>query len=147
MAMITLQSGTPYTARITGSSTFTQGITTNTSLRANSTGLPVSLPSGESSVNEFFNTDAFALPAAGLLGNAGRNTITGPGFTNINMTVTKTIPLSNDGKRLEFRAQATNLLNTVNFSGLGTVVDSSTFGQLTSARQMRQLQFTLRFSF
>ena len=147
MAMITLQSGTPYTARITGSSTFTQGITTNSSLRANSTGLPVSLPSGESSVGHFFNTDAFALPAPGFLGNAGRNTITGPGFTNVDMTVTKEIPLSNDGKRLEFRAQATNLLNTVNFSGLGTVVDSSTFGQLTSAMQMRQLQFTLKFSF
>ncbi|MFN8007430.1 MAG: TonB-dependent receptor [Terriglobia bacterium] len=147
MAIIALQSGTPYTARISGSSTFLAGIPVNQSLRADATGEPISLPSSEQSVEHFFNTAAFAIPGTGILGNAGRNTITGPGMANVNMTVTKAIPLSNDGKRLEFRAQANNLFNTVNFSGLGVVADSSTFGQLTSARQMRQITFTIRFSF
>ncbi len=144
---LTLQSGNPYTARILGSlnNSSSQGV--NQSERAEASGLVAVLPASEHSVNVFFNTAAFTLPPSNRFGNAGRNTITGPGTILLNPSLMKVFRLSNDGRRLEFRAQATNILNTPNFTGLGTVVDSSNYGRLTSARQMREFEFSLRLRF
>jgi hypothetical protein len=143
----TLQSGSPYTARILGSSINNSGTGANQSERADSTGLVAALPDAERTVNHFFNTAAFALPLPGRFGNAGRNTIIGPGTKQLNLALNKVFRLSRDGKRLEFRAQSTNVLNTPNFSGLGTVIDASNYGRLTSAKQMRQFEFQLRVRF
>jgi hypothetical protein len=143
----TLQSGSPYTARILGGQINNSGTGANQSERADATGLPVSLPNSDRSVNHFFNTDAFALPAPGRFGDAGRNTIIGPGSKTVNMALTRLIRLSQDGKRLEFRVQAYNVFNTPNFTALATVVDASNYGRLISAKQMRQIEFTLRFNF
>jgi hypothetical protein len=142
-----VQSGSPYTARILGNSVVYSSSGANQSERADATGLPVALPSDLETIDHFFNADAFTVPAPGRFGNAGRNTITGPGSTTINMALTKNFVLSNDGRRLEFRAQASNLLNTPNFTGLATVVDASNFGRLTSTASMRQFDFTLRLRF
>jgi len=144
---VTLQSGSPYTARILGSSINNSGTGANQSERADSTGVSSSLPASDRSVNRFFDTDAFVLPEPDRYGDAGRNTITGPGTKGVNLALTKVIRLSQDGKRLQFRAQAFNALNTPNFSGLGTVVNAVDYGRLTAAKQMRQLEFTLRFNF
>ncbi|HVN77667.1 MAG TPA: TonB-dependent receptor [Terriglobia bacterium] len=142
-----VQSGSPYTARIAGNSTVYSNSGANQSERADATGLPVALQNDLQTIDRFFNTDAFAVPPGGRFGNAGRDTITGPGRMIINMTLSKVFWLSNDGRRLDFRAQASNLLNTPNFSGLATVVDASNFGRLTSAASMRTINFTLRLSF
>jgi hypothetical protein len=142
-----VQSGSPYTARILGNSIVYSNSGANQSERADATGMPVAVPSDLQTVDHFFNTDAFAVPLPGQFGDAGRNTITGPSSMNINMTLSKVFWLSNDGRRLQFRAQASNLLNTPNFSGLATVVDASNFGRLTSAGSMRTFSFTLRLSF
>ena len=40
-----------------------------------------------------------------------------------------------------------NLLNLVNYSALDTVVNSPSFGQITSVRQMRTMQLILRFRY
>jgi len=142
-----VQSGSPYTARIAGNSTVYSNSGANQSERADASSLPVALPGDLQTIARFFNTDAFGVPPGGRFGNAGRDTITGPGSINVNMTVSKVFWLSNDGRRLDFRAQASNLLNTPNFSGLATVVDASNFGRLTSAASMRTINFTLRLSF
>ena len=142
-----LQSGSPYTARILGSSINNSGTGSDQSERADSTGVNSSLPASERSVNEFFNVDAFVLPPPDRFGDAGRNTITGPGSRIVNLALTKVIRLSQDGKRLQFRAAAFNAFNTPNFTGLGTVVNASNYGRFTSAKQMRQMEFTLRFNF
>jgi hypothetical protein len=42
---------------------------------------------------------------------------------------------------------ATNLLNTVNYAAVDTVVNSPTFGQVLSVRGMRSMQLNLRFRF
>jgi hypothetical protein len=144
---VTLQSGSPYTARILGSSINNSGTGANQSERADSIGINPSLPASERSVADYFNTSAFVLPQPDRYGDAGRNTITGPGTDVVNLAMTKVIRLSQDGKRLQFRAQAFNAFNVPNFSGLGTVVNSSNYGRLTSAKQMRQMEFTLRFNF
>jgi trimeric autotransporter adhesin len=144
---VTLQSGNPFTARVLGSSIGTLGIETNQSLRADATGLEATLTADERSTSDYFDTAAFAAPVPGALGDAGRNTIIGPGLRTVSTSFSKTVRLSQEGASLVFRVQATNLFNTPNFSGLGTVVNASNFGRITGARAMRQIEFNLRIRF
>jgi hypothetical protein len=138
-----IASGFPFTPRVLGNTTdVNRG--TNGTLRADVTGLPVSIP--DPSVRLFFNTGAFVAPPAGQFGDARRNSIIGPGTRIVNMAFTKVFPLK-DTKILEFRAQASNIFNTPQFQGLDTIVNSPTFGRITSAGSMRTFQLTVRFRF
>ena len=82
-----MQSGSPLTAQVAGNQSNNNGSGVFASERPDATGLPVSLPRSERTTLEFFNTAAFALPASGELGTAGRNTITGPGSVTFNMSL------------------------------------------------------------
>ena len=140
---ITLASGTPFTAQVIGNfNEVSRG--TNGSLRADATGIPVAIDNPSASL--FFNTAAFTIPQPSQLGNAGRNTITGPRTFGMNMSLSKTVRLS-ESLRVELRAQATNLLNHVRFNSIDTTVNSPSFGRVLSAGQMRKVQFTLRVRF
>jgi hypothetical protein len=111
------------------------------------TGLPVSLPAAERSTGSWFNTSAFRLPDPGNFGDAGRNTIPGPGSWTVDLSLARSIPLGGEGMRLILQADATNLLNHVNYTGLNTIVNSRGFGQITSVSEMRRIQLRLRFMF
>lgn len=137
---ITAETGTPLTARVLGNIADTGGTGSIGSGRANSTGLPIDSGSG------YFNMAAFALPAAGQFGNAGRNTIPGPGSFAMNMSLARSVSLG-ERRRLEARVDASNVLNHVNISNIGTVVNSITYGLPTAAGAMRSLTATLRFRF
>ena len=77
---ISLGSGTPLTPTVGGARSTTTGTGITGSLRADATGLSVTdAPAGQP-----FNYAAFAIPAAGQWGNAGRNTIIGPGLFGLN---------------------------------------------------------------
>jgi hypothetical protein len=52
-----------------------------------------------------------------------------------------------DRARLEFRAEAFNLLNRANFSDLVNTLQSPNFGQITSAADPRIMQLALKFRF
>jgi len=60
----------------------------------------------------------FALPAAGTLGNLGRNTIYGPGFTDVDLSLVKNTKLT-ERVNLQFRADAFDLFNHPNFGQPG----------------------------
>jgi hypothetical protein len=140
---VTLESGSPFTARIVGDiADVARGV--NGTLRANATGLPLDLD--EPSISRWFNTAAFAVPASGTFGNAGRNTITGPGTFLVNMGIIKNFSLGRP-RVLSVRVQATNLFNTPQLTGLDTVVNSPTFGQVIRVGQMRTVQIQTRFRF
>ncbi|MBV9609829.1 MAG: carboxypeptidase regulatory-like domain-containing protein, partial [Acidobacteria bacterium] len=139
----TIASGTPFTARVLGSFTdVNRG--TNGSLRADYTGLPISIP--DPSVTQWFNTAAFVAPPSGQFGNAGRNTIIGPGSRLFNMAFTKMFPMG-DVRALEFRAQMSNIFNTPQFTSIDTVVNSPSFGRVVSVGSMRSVLLTARFRF
>jgi hypothetical protein len=115
----------------------------------------VSIGAGGGSLKKWFNTAAFTAPAAGqLYGTASRNSITGPGTIQNNMSLSKTMQLG-DTRSMEFRATANNVFNTVQYSGVDTTIYSGVsaglatpFGQVTSAASpMRSFQFTSRFRF
>ena len=116
----------------------------NGTLRADYNGSDIYL--ADPTTLRWFNTDAFALPASGTFGNAARNLIVGPGSHNLNMNLQKSVSFSR-AQGMTIRVQATNVLNTVQFSTIDTVVNSPTFGQVTAVRPMRSVQLQLRFRF
>jgi trimeric autotransporter adhesin len=140
---IQLASGTPFTARVLGDiRDVASG--TNGTLRANYNGAPIEV--SDPTLAQFFNTAAFSLPSSGTFGNAGRNIIIGPGTTVMNLGVTRTITLGGT-RGLSIQVLANNLLNTVQFASIDTVVNSPTFGQVAAVRPMRRIQLLTRFRF
>ena len=62
------------------------------------------------------------------------------------MAFTKIFPMK-ESRMLEFRAQATNIFNLLNYSSIDTSLNSPTFGRVTAAGAMRQFTITARFRF
>ena len=144
----TLQSGNPFTARVLGNLGSIGGTAAIANLRADATDEPVALSRSERTTQEFFNTAAFAPPLPGQFGDAGRNTIPGPGMVNFNMSLERLFTFSKErGIRGSFRISANNLMNTPNWSGLATVVNGQEFGRVTGVRGMRTITFALRMRF
>jgi len=140
----TFASGLPFTPRFVNNvNTVNTG--TNGTLRPDLVpGESISLPNP--SIAEWFNTAAFVAPPPGEYGNARRNSIIGPGSKVFDMAFTKIFPMK-ESRLLEFRAQATNIFNVVNYSAIDTSVTSPTFGRVTGAGAMRQFTITSRFRF
>ena len=140
---VALQSGAPFTARVVGSFVDV-GSGVNGTLRADYDGSDIAI--SDPTTLRFFNTDAFGIPAAGLFGNAPRNLIIGPGSHNLNMSLSKNVNF-NRTRGVTIRVQANNVFNDIQFASIDTVVNSPTFGQVTSVRPMRSMQVQLRFRF
>jgi hypothetical protein len=143
--IVTLQSGSPLTIS-SGQDRNFDGLTTD---RADLVGDP-KLDSGrprEELIEGWFNTAAFAQPATGLDGSAGRNIIDGPGYTNVDLGLFRDIRTSST-TRVQLRLEATNVFNIVNLSNPGTSLNApATFGKIRTARDMRRIQLGARFSF
>jgi hypothetical protein len=139
----TISTGTPFTPRILGNAAdLSRG--TNGTLRAELTGQPISI--SNPSIAEWFNTAAFTTPLTNQFGDARRNSIEGPPTVVFTMSATKMFPLGNS-RALEFRAQASNVFNHPNYSSIDTVLDSRTYGRVTSVSSMRTIQINARFRF
>ena len=139
----TLASGTPYTARVTGAAAnVAQGL--NGTLRANYNGEAIQLDSP--TMQQFFNTAVFSIPPTGTYGNSARNMIVGPGTQAANMSLQKILMLPNS-RSITVRAQANNVFNNVQWGSIDSVVNSPTFGQVTSVRSMRSVTLSIRAGF
>ena len=112
------------------------GITGN--LRPDRTGAPLY-------TGTFLNPAAFALPAAGQWGNAGRNSITGPGQFSLDASIGRMFILGSIS--LDLRVDFMNVLNHVTFPDWNTVVNSAQFGLPTRANSMRTVRPSLRVRF
>ncbi|MBC8165165.1 MAG: TonB-dependent receptor [Bryobacteraceae bacterium] len=139
-ATLTARSGRPLTARVLGNISDTGGTGAVGNGRADATGLAVIGDQG------FFNPLAFTIPAGGRFGNAGRNTIPGPSYSAIGLSVGRSFTLS-DRRRLEFRVSSENATNHVNYTSFGTVVNAANYGLPTGAAPMRTVHVTLRLRF
>ena len=104
------------------------------------------------SPNQWFNPNAFVLPAAGTYGNLGRGTLSGPGFVDMDVSLFKNTKLT-EKMALQFRAECFNALNHANFDTPNLTVFSGgaispTAGQISStANYSRQIQFGLKLIF
>jgi hypothetical protein len=96
--------------------------------------------------DESFNTSAFSMPAFGTFGNSGRNTLSGPGYSNINLALVKPIRFGLT-RTVELRLEAFNLLNRVNYDLPDAFFGSPTFGRILSAQSPRRFQLGVRAVF
>jgi hypothetical protein len=145
----TLLSGFPFTPLI-GANRSGDGDTRNPdrpSLNPSFTG-----PAILGNPNEWFNPNAFILPAVGTYGNVGRGGYTGPGLADLDLSILKSTAIT-ERMRLQFRAEFFNILNHPNFASPNTTVFSGTAytasaGLITStATTSRQIQFALKLMF
>jgi hypothetical protein len=146
--IVQLQSGFPFTVNINGDTAGIGGGTGGILIRPNAVpGQTFLLPSEERSTERFFNTGAFALTPAFQFGNVGRNTVTGPGMFNVDVTVAKTFRIR-ERATLQFRTEFFNLLNTPNHNIVGRLINvPATFGKVLNQLDPRQIQFALKLSF
>jgi trimeric autotransporter adhesin len=112
------------------------------SLRASLTGASTTdIPAGR-----YLNPAAYTAPAPGAWGTAGRNSVTGPAQFSFDAAVARTFR-PGDRLNLDFRIEATNVLNRVTYAGVNTLVTSPQFGLPTRTNDMRRLLSSLRVRF
>jgi hypothetical protein len=94
----------------------------------------------------YANASAFAPPAPGSWGNAGRNSIRGPAQFVLNAGLGRSF-LWGNRLTLDWHVDATNVLNRPTFTTVNTIVGSPQFGLPNLANPMRKLQSSLRMRF
>jgi hypothetical protein len=137
---ITAQTGNPLTARVLGNTQQLAQTGGTGSGRAEATGESVTAGGG------FFNLAAFSVPASGTYGDAGRNTIPGPGLFTLNSALARSFTIA-ERRRIEFRIETTNTFNNVNYTNLYTVVNAANYGLPSAAGAMRTIQGVVRLRF
>ena len=110
-----------------------------------------SVPNFEAAMTGTFpGVNAALPPAPGL----GRNSFTGPGYRDVDASLSKAFGLPNtrilgDAAKLEIRADAFNIFNNTNLNpqSITTDITSPNFGQDTTILGSRTISFEARFSF
>ena len=97
---------------------------------------------------QWFYRGAFASPppTSTLPGNEPRGAINGPGFNHADVGLFRNFRIV-ERLNFEFRAEATNVANHTNWQAVTTSVTSSTYGQVSTARDARILQLGGKFTF
>jgi hypothetical protein len=102
-------------------------------------------------LNEWFNTDCFTQPAPFTFGNESRldPELRAAGVANWDTSAYKNFSIDHDGKSyVQFRAEAFNLFNRVQFGYPGLTQGESGFGIVSSQQNLpRLLQFSLRLNY
>ncbi len=136
--ILTVQSGLPFSAVLQTSTT-----NTGTGSRPNAAG-QVTYPR---TLQHWFDTSVFSVPAPYTYGNLGRNTLFGPGRTNWDMSLFKNFVI-HEQTRFELRAEAFNVFNHPQFGLPNASIGNPQAGSITSTvGNPRQLQMGLRFQF
>ena len=97
-------------------------------------------------VDHWFDPTAFALPAVGFQGNAGRNVVIAPPVRNLDFSVLKNFPI-NERFRLQYRGEFFDVLNHPNFGPPDMNITNKTAGVISTAYDGRSIQMGLRLSF
>jgi hypothetical protein len=110
-----------------------------------------SCPNGASvgTISCWFNTSAFATPTSGTFGNVGRDTIYGPNWRTVDLSLLKNFPLKILGEAgsLQLKFTATDVFNHPNLSLPNTNYSDGSFGTIIKANTSRQLQLGAKISF
>ncbi|HXJ96676.1 MAG TPA: TonB-dependent receptor [Terriglobia bacterium] len=115
--------------------------------RPNYDGSPIQVSDPRSSPNnQYFSTTPFSFQQLGIAGNANRRFFHGPGLNNFDFALHKFTPIT-ERMNLEFRAEFFNIFNHAQFTNPSGDITSSTFGQVTNARDPRIGQVALKLNF
>jgi hypothetical protein len=150
----TLRTGVPLTVTVSRKATDLPDGNSNNQRPDLVPGVSLIPPNGQS-IDHWINPAAFATPAKGIWGNAGRNVVPGPGLDQVDAALAKKMKI-NERTNLIFRAEVFNVFNhpelgspNLNFSS------SATFGRITSLSNStpigtgtcRSIQLALRLAF
>ena len=140
------QTGFPFTVSVFGDTANSGTVLGENPIRANYTGQPVFGP-GTQNAQQWFNALAFSTPSPYTFGNAGRNTVYGPGQQTLDAALARKLTLSEKAS-LHLRLEAFNSLNKVNLGTPNRFVNTAQFGTITeSSTPGRQIQLSARLSF
>jgi hypothetical protein len=120
---------------------------------------PTGRRAGDGTYYSWFDTSAFTPQPDGIFGDLGRNTLTAPGFKDVDMGIEKATKIS-EGKVIQLRAEAFNILNHTNFgfpnaqlyngpgstSGTAGLIESGSAGTGGTGYE-RQIQLSAKFTF
>jgi hypothetical protein len=109
------------------------------------------LPGDARTLDAWFDTSAFVMPAAGTgrFGSSGNHILEGPSMNVFHFGMTKEVPL-HERARLKLEMVSTNFLNHPNFSNPGGTVGAATYGRVTGTIGTdgnRDFQLTARITF
>ena len=109
-------------------------------------------PHGPRTVQQFFNTSAFAIAQNGTFGNCGVASLSGWPHHNADLSLFKNFGIGGgEDTQLQIRWEFFNAFNTPQFSNPTNRVDRGQFGETTSVldplREGRVIQFGLKFIF
>jgi hypothetical protein len=144
----TLQTGLPFTP-VMQTSTLNTGTGSQFPNRIASG----ELPSDQRTIDRWFDPSAFVAPGQYQFGNSGRNILYGPGTKQLDLSLFKSFAIQ-EHRRLEFRAEAFNALNTPQFNNPNASIGFAGVAKITSAgsptvyqRTSRQIQLALKLYF
>jgi hypothetical protein len=142
--ILTLQTGLPFTA-VMAAPVSNAGGSRPDALRDASIANPDPARWFDTSFNQ--PGAAWGEPQQFTFGNAGRNTLRGPGRTNLDFSLFKDFPV-NERVNVQFRAEFFNISNTPQFSQPNASIGNPNAGIITAIEgNPRQVQFGLRLSF
>ena len=140
------QAGYPFTISVFGDTANAGTLLGENPIRANVTGQPI-FPAGTRTASLWFNPAAFAAPPAYQFGNAGRNSIQGPGMQLADIALSRDFHLL-ESATLQLRAEAFNSLNHTNLMTPNRFVNEPQFGTITMASTPgREFQLSGRITF
>jgi hypothetical protein len=110
--------------------------------------------SGPHSLSEFFNTAAFAPQPLGTIGNTQRNSLTGPHFRHVDLSLFKNFPVT-ERVNMQFRVETFNISNTPNLfiannNSSNQAFGNASFGTVSATDPNyvpRQYQLALKMQF
>lgn len=140
-AVLTAQSGRPFTPRVSFDNSNTGNVGGGTFAYDRPLVVSAGTPGAVS-----YDGRHFAVAPRFTYGNAGRNSLTGPSYVTLDAMAARRISLGSR-RLLTLRLEAFNVLNRRNYGLPDSFVDRATFGRSLSAHPGRQLQFAARFTF
>lgn len=139
--IVSARSGQPFTPHINFDNANSNGASNRPNVSGSTT--------GPKTLNHYFNTAAFSVPAPYTYGNAGRNSLRGPHFTDVDFSLFRNFTL-HEHYTFQVRAESFNLFNHPNFANPDATLEDANFGKITSTNgssSPREFQFAGTFQF
>ena len=143
--ILTLQGGQPFTPVLAVDNSNTGQFQDRPNLIGDPYATSAACPETRTA-NCWVNPAAFARADPFTFGNAGRNSLRGPGTKNVDLSLVKNTPVG-PGRQVQFRAECFNLFNWINYDNPNRTALTPNFGRIFAASPPRQVQLGLRFIF
>jgi hypothetical protein len=146
--VLSLYSGAPFSVTDPGTSLNAP----NNSQMANKVKTSVAIYGPHGTASPYFDTSAFAPVTNAAFGNAGWDSLRGPGYGNLDFSIFRGFQVM-EKLKAQFRAEALNLTNHPNFSNPDSGDTDGSFGLISSTNPgsrviaQRYLRLGLRLSF